>query len=423
MSRLFWKLFLIIWLSIAVLICMLFLLTNIFSLQPPDHEIESRKKVFFLDIGRNLILQGEMDALGAIARTAQVSDPPIHVTVAKLNNGDCAAAGSAPPSTEFVRFQADCYQISAQSLERGPAQFFYLALPFMAAALASLLAAFWLANYLTGPIVTLKDGLNALANGDFRIRIGDKFGGRQDEISNLGLNFDSTAAKLQALQHIQQRLYHDVSHELRSPLSRLQAAIGVLRQNPAKLDVLMVRIEREIERLDALVDEILTLAKLNSGYASSYEKSRIDIIDLLGAIADDAGFEAAAKNVTVELNSVPSFVCAINGELAYRALENIVRNAVKYTAPGTVVSIDASLQERGPRRSLRIFVRDCGPGVPADEMEAIFEPFARGTDTAKVAGHGLGLAIAKQSIEIQGGKISAENAAQGGLVVVIDIIE
>jgi two-component system, OmpR family, sensor kinase len=269
--------------------------------------------------------------------------------------------------------------------------------------------------------VTLRDGLNALAHGDFRIRIGDRFGGRQDEISNLGLDFDATASKLQALQDVQQRLYHDVSHELRSPLSRIQFAIGVLRQNPVKLEAMLTRIDREIGRLDLLVDEILTLAKLDSGHISSFEENKIDIIDILAAIVDDAAFEAKAKEVSVVLDGVQSFVCDINGELIYRALENVVRNAVKYTSPGTSVTVTAALIESQSRKSLRICVRDQGYGVPEEELGRIFEPFQRGADAAHVSGHGLGLTIARRAIEIQGGKIVAEVNDDGGLTVVIDI--
>ncbi|WP_320199736.1 ATP-binding protein [Agrobacterium sp. rho-13.3] len=423
MSRLFWKLFVVIWLSIAGLLSMLILLNNIFQFRPPDHELEVQKRATVLEMAKELVSHGGPDLIAPIARAAVLSAPRLTLDIQAVGDRECENGNGIFQSMQVVRSGSVCYQLSARAVENGSRAFAFLAAPFLVAAVASLIAAFWLANYLAGPIVTLKNGLNALANGELHIRIGEKFGRRRDEISDLGLDFDSTASKLQMLQQIQQRLYHDVSHELRSPLSRIQAAIGVLRQNPAKLEGMMSRMEREIERLDTLVDEILTLAKLNSGYASSFGKSKIDIIDLLSAIVDDAAFEAKSKDVTVTLDSIPTFVCNINGELVYRALENVVRNAVKYTNAGTKVTIEARGVEIQARKILRVTVCDQGPGVPEEQIERIFEPFQRGVDTAEVAGHGLGLAIARQSLEILDGKIRAENGTQGGLNIIIEIGE
>lgn len=423
MSRLFWKLFALVWLSIAGLIIAITLLTNLFGFQPPSHAFEVQKRAFVAGIAEALVLDHQAAAAESLAKTVGRSDPPIALSIREVPSEACSRADAAALNGRFIAVDENCYSISADFDDQGAARFAYLIGPFIIDAIGSLIAAAALAYYLAGPIVTLKDGLNALAHGDFRIRIGKKFGGRQDEISNLGLHFDSTAAKLQALQDVQQRLYHDVSHELRSPLSRIQFAIGVLRQSPSKLDAMLLRMDREIGRLDLLVDEILTLAKLDSGYASSFEKHKIDIIDILGAIVDDAAFEAKAKDVSVTLEGIPSFVCDINGELIYRALENIVRNAVKYTADGTTVTVIARLIELQSRKSLVISVRDHGPGVQKDELHRIFEPFQRGVDTADVAGHGLGLAIARRALEIQGGTIRADANTDVGLTIVIEIPE
>lgn len=423
MSRLFWKLFALVWLSIAGLIIALTLLTNVFGFQPPSHAFEVQKQAFVAEVAKALVRDHQVSAAESLAKTSGMTEPPITLSIREVPNSDCIHPDGTALNDTNVAIDQTCYSIFTGFPDRGPERYAILIFPFVIDAIGSLIAAAALAYYLAGPIVTLKDGLNALAHGDFRIRIGKKFGGRQDEISNLGLHFDSTAAKLQALQDVQQRLYHDVSHELRSPLSRIQFAIGVLRQNPSKLDAMLLRMDREIGRLDLLVDEILTLAKLDSGYASSFEKNKIDIIDIIGAIVDDATFEAKAKDVSVVLEGTDSFVCDINGELIYRALENVVRNAVKYTADGTTVTVTAGLIEASSRRSLGVSVRDHGPGVQKDELARIFEPFQRGVDTADVAGHGLGLAIARRALEIQGGSIRAEANADIGLTIVIEIPE
>lgn len=423
MSRLFWKLFALVWLSIAGLIIALTLLTNVFGFQPPSRAFEIQKQAFVTEVAKALVRDHQVSAAESLAKTASTTQPPITLSIQEVPNADCTQPDTAAPNITQVAVDKTCYSIFTGFSDRGPARYAFLIFPFFIDAIGSLIAAAALAYYLAGPIVTLKDGLKALAQGDFRIRIGKKFGGRQDEISNLGLHFDSMAAKLQALQDVQQRLYHDVSHELRSPLSRIQFAIGVLRQSPSKLDAMLLRMDREIGRLDLLVDEILTLAKLDSGYASSFEKNKIDIIDILGAIVDDAAFEARAKDVAVVLEGTASFVSDINGELIYRALENVVRNAVKYTADGTTVTVTARLIDESSRKSLGVFVRDCGPGVQEDDLVRIFEPFQRGVDTADIAGHGLGLAIARRALEIQGGRIRAEANADVGLTIVIEIPE
>jgi two-component system OmpR family sensor kinase len=423
MGRLFWKLFIVIWLSIASLICALIFLTNFFGLLPPPAEIQRSRLAFVLTVAGNMIAAGNLEDLDGFAAGALKADPPIGILVDKLADVEaCRQTSGQSKLTRLIEKDGRCYRIDISDLNRGRKDFLYLSIPFIAASLASFLASIWLASYMAGPIVTLKQGLSALAHGDFEFRIGDRFGRRHDEISDLGLDFDATASKLEALQVNQQRLYHDVSHELRSPLTRLQAALGVLRQNPAKLEPMLPRMNREIERMDALVEEILTLAKLSSGSIASFERQRIDVIDLLHAILDDAAFEATARSVELTVEGSPQdFLGDLNGELIYRAMENVVRNAIKYTSENTTVSIEMSLSAREMEQILCICVRDRGPGVADDQLQTIFEPFVRAVDNGEATGHGLGLAIARQSLQFHGGKIWAENRLDGGLAVFMEI--
>jgi two-component system OmpR family sensor kinase len=213
----------------------------------------------------------------------------------------------------------------------------------------------------------------------------------------------------------QRRLMHDVSHELRSPLARLQAAIGLARQNPEKLEGSLERIEREVTRLDELVGEALTLARLESG-APEAAVETVDLADLVADVAEDARFEAQAADRQLALQSVDKLLVRGHSELLHRAVENVVRNAVKYTASGTEVELD--LLMAGERAVL--VVSDRGPGIPPDELERVFEPFYRiSGDMGK--GFGLGLAIARRAVMAHGGCISAHNREGGGLRVKIDL--
>lgn len=280
---------------------------------------------------------------------------------------------------------------------------------------ASLAVSALLAWYLARPIRSLRWAFHSAAEGRLDTRVTPLMKGRRDEIADLGEDFDLMAQQLQKLVAAQRRLLHDVSHELRSPLARLQAAIGLARQTPAKLEASLDRIEREVTRLDELVGEVLTLARLESG-AKGTPAVELDFADLVADVAEDARFEAQAANRELSLRSVDRLRVRGSPELLHRAVENVVRNAVKYTREGSSVDIDLSMKHG----NALLVVDDAGPGIPAGEIGRVFEPFYRSSnDTAK--GFGLGLAIAQRAIASHGGSIRAENRASGGLRVEIEI--
>jgi two-component system OmpR family sensor kinase len=282
-------------------------------------------------------------------------------------------------------------------------------------AAASLAVSALLAWYLARPIRNLRWAFHSAAEGRLDTRVRPLMKGRRDEIADLGDDFDQMAQQLQKLVAAQRRLLHDVSHELRSPLARLQAAIGLVRQSPAKLEASLDRIEREVTRLDELVGGVLTLARLESGATRAAAES-VDFAELVADVAEDARFEAEAANRRLSLESVDKVSLRGSAELLHRAVENVVRNAVKYTAEGTTVEL--SLYVDASRAVL--VVSDRGPGIPPAEIERVFEPFYRtSNDTAK--GFGLGLAIAQRAIATHGGSVRAENRAGGGLRMEIQI--
>lgn len=293
-----------------------------------------------------------------------------------------------------------------------------LLIPLLAGGIVSLIFAFLLARYFSKPIRTLRGAFESAAQGCLTERIEPEMGKRRDELADLGRDFDGMAQRLQDLMDGQRRLLHDVSHELRSPLARLQAAIGLARQQPERLDETLTRIERESMRMDKLVSELLTLSRLEAGMAGKLDED-VDLTELLANVAEDAHFEAETRGCRVELAMHGQFAVRGNTELLHRALENVVRNALKHSPPGGLVSIAVGTGDAG--RSVAITVSDEGGGVPESELQAIFEPFFRGQRKNSPDGHGLGLAISQRVITAHHGSIAANNRAAGGLCVTVSL--
>ncbi|MFH1794156.1 MAG: HAMP domain-containing sensor histidine kinase [Pseudomonadota bacterium] len=417
MQRLFWKFFAIIWLTIAASIAVLFAVSNVFEIMPFSREVERGRQAFALDIASQLLARDGRDAAIAFATEAARAPAPVDLSISSTgSSAGCSA--EAGGDERNVESGGTCYRVVLHSQEPGLfAEYWPRILPWVSGLLAAAVAAYWLARYLIQPVAHLRSGLSALAGGRFDIRIGARIGGRKDEVAALAHDFDVSAERLEQLQSAQQRLFHDVSHELRSPLSRLQAAIGVLQQNPAKLEVMMDRLVREVERIDGLVGEILTLARLTDRSKGSLDVQKLDIIDLLNDIVTDAAFEAQARGIHVNHQGAQTFVAEVNGELIYRALENVIRNAVKFTSDGSEVSIRSQVTDD----TLRVVVTDEGHGVPTLELDSIFEPFSRGDNAAASSGYGLGLAITRQAVERHNGRVVASIAEKGGLAVVLEI--
>jgi signal transduction histidine kinase len=287
--------------------------------------------------------------------------------------------------------------------------------PLAIGALAALVTGLALAWYLSRPVRHLRWALQRMAEGRFDTRVEPLMGGRRDEIADLAHDIDGMAAQLEQLIASRRELLHDVSHELRSPLSRLQAAIGLLKQDPSQTAAMIERIERESQRLDALIEELLTLHRLTAG--AGLARERVDVIELLQAIAEDADFEAKASERSVRIDAPGVFVAEVNGELVYSAYENVIRNALKFSPPGSAVEIEARTSRDGSELVTR--VRDRGPGVPAQMLDAIFEPFVRVEGSESRRGVGLGLAIARRAMALHGGEIRAALRDGGGLEVTL----
>ncbi|MDH3526409.1 MAG: ATP-binding protein [Gammaproteobacteria bacterium] len=293
-------------------------------------------------------------------------------------------------------------------------------MPLFLAGAISALVCFFLARYLSAPIRRLSRATQQFALGDLDQRIGPAVGRRKDEIADLARDFDHMAERVQALVQAQQQLLSDVSHELRSPLARLHLALG-LAQKKAGIGVHqdLERIEREAERLDELIGQILSLSRMESReYAPG--KGPVNLVELLDTVAADAAFEAGPRNCKVVVTE--SYPVELQGieTLLHSALENVVRNALRYTGPNTTVELSL-IPDPGRVDSVLIEVRDHGPGIAEDLLPRLFEPFVRAGEARdrESGGYGLGLAIADRAVGLHGGSIEARNRPEGGLSVLI----
>jgi two-component system OmpR family sensor kinase len=276
-----------------------------------------------------------------------------------------------------------------------------------------------LAFYLTRPVHRIRTGFARLAGGDLSTRLLPSVGRRRDEIADLAKDFDTMAERLQQLVLMRDQLLHDVSHELRSPLARLNQAIALVRQDPANTDLSLQRIETEIRRLDELVGELLSLARAESGESSGDQY--FDLPELIQTVVANVNYEARAQGVVVNFNSSAAQEGLVRGnvELMRRTLENVLRNALRVSAAGQIIDVELSTPDRN--RTFLVSVTDTGPGVPDSKLEKMFEPFVRLGDAGANKGYGLGLAIARRGILALGGNIEARNRQPRGLEVRITL--
>ena len=275
-----------------------------------------------------------------------------------------------------------------------------------------------LALYLTSPLKKLKSTVQAFAEGNLSVRVTPEIGNRRDELVDLGREFDNMAERISLLIESQKRLLADISHELRSPLARLTVALELARKNSSTAAApALNRIEQEAERLNELVGQLLALTRLESG-AERVPAEIVSLEDVLHQIVDDANFESKPQHKEVVITDIEKCKVSGSAELLRSAVENVIRNAVRYTAPGT--SVEVSLQWKLDTAELT--VRDHGPGVPEPDLRHIFEPFYRVSEARDRAsgGAGLGLSIADRTVKLHGGTIAARNV-EGGLLVTIHL--
>jgi two-component system sensor histidine kinase CpxA len=279
----------------------------------------------------------------------------------------------------------------------------------------------WLTRQLTAPILAVGSALSRLAGGDMRARIeSTRFLSGGEELVALTHNFNFTAERLEGLVAAQRRWIAEAAHEFGSPLTRLSVALGIAqRKAAANIVPYLDRMEEETNRLQDIMRQLLTLAQVDA-LPQPAATELIDLPDLLLEIVNDCDFEAQARSRRVKLDH--SEDCSVLGirELLRSAIENVIRNGVRYTDPGTEVGVTLRLNREA--RKAAITIRDRGPGVPEDLLKRLFEPFYRLRNRpADDTGTGLGLAITSRAVAAHRGAVVAVNAVGGGLEVRIDL--
>lgn len=434
MSRLFWKLFLALWLSIMTFAVVVSWINQAViqsnAVEEPATAFEDRLKrlngrlardlqeggerkvkrtllglphgllnhVFILDaagkelLGRERILNKQKQT-GTKIITSQLQD-------AKGAVYTLVSTGRRPPRT---------------LLAPGPEG---VGMRLGVAALISALMSLLLARYLAAPLGHLSRASRQFATGDLSVRVGAGLERRQDEFGQLARDMDEMARQLQQLQQANQRLLRDVSHELRSPLARLRVALEIARNKDRSTVVdELNRIELESERLEKLVDEVLSLLRESSG-TRELNLSVFDLADLLKDLVETVNYEIADGREPIELRAESPLYLDADRELLWRVFENLLRNALIHSGEAGAIQVLACQIEG---EQIKVIVSDAGPGIDETQIEHIFEPFFR-IDEARdrnSGGHGLGLAIAASAVRRHDGRISASNRKEGGLEVCV----
>jgi two-component system sensor histidine kinase CpxA len=276
-----------------------------------------------------------------------------------------------------------------------------------------------LTRYLTAPILRLREASQQLAAGNLSSRAAPEMARRRDELGALIGDFNGMANRIEQLVIGQRQLIGDISHELRSPLARLNVALDLVREGNSH-DLAVDHMVRDLECLDEMIGRLLTIARLDAPSAP-IQFSPVNLGDLISQIVRDAEFESRKREIQINLSAEKEYWVEGNPELLHSAIENVIRNAIYYTHAGTSVEVRVESSGTPPGLFVQLIVRDHGPGIPEAELVHIFRPFYRVTESRdrQSGGAGLGLAIAERVVRLHHGTVRAENAAPHGLQVEI----
>jgi signal transduction histidine kinase len=380
--------------------------------QSNDHDHE--RQLFLLDGFNKDVLSRPLSDDGLrvahAAKSGQLVVLRGHIAAYKF------VSSSGRPYILMLYLKSDLRQIGDALLGEG--------LPFsISLILLVTLLCLGLAYHIASPIHSIQSTARRVAQGDLKARVPPSVSRRYDELAALAKDFDSMVNRLDSLIQTQKKLLNSVSHELRSPLARINLSLALLRNRfSADSDDLFQRLDRDVERIDLLMGQLLTLSRLEAGFSSA-EREDVDFAQLVEEVAADGNFEAQALGKSVSLQTTGSIILQYADPHALRsACENIIRNAVRFTGPGSDVQIVLEVDRSAAEPLALLSVRDHGPGVPEDSLQAIFQPFYRiSGDGETTGGNGLGLAIASEAIRLHCGTIRAKNLRPTGLEIIIQL--
>jgi signal transduction histidine kinase len=283
------------------------------------------------------------------------------------------------------------------------------------------LLCFGLAYHIASPIHSIQSTARAVAQGDLKARVPSAVSRRHDELAALAVDFDSMVDRLEVLIRTQKNLLSSVSHEVRSPLARINLCLAILKKRwPTESDDVVQRLENDVSRIDLLMGQLLMLSRLEGGLSSA-GREEVDLNQIAEEVTAEGNFEAHASGKSVSLHMTDSVRLQNADAYALRsACENIIRNAIRFTRPGTDVQVVLEVDRSTLEPTARLSVRDRGPGVPEESLQAIFQPFVQiASDPSQERGNGLGLAIASEAVRMHRGTISAANLPRGGLEICV----
>lgn len=463
MSRLFWKIFLAFWLAMALLIGSLaWVNARIMSQIGLDHPEDIDRVV----INRLALMQAAIERRGMRARSTlrgprfdadardrrmvyvldsagrEIDDRPLPPLIRR-------ALDPLPEHNSDIRMiEPGIYHVTSQNRDgewfhlvaispRAPSLLSLsrtgIVLRLILALMASAAVSLVLARSLTRPLARIRSAANALASGDLDARVGS-LGKRRDELSELAADFDHMADQLKAALIRQQRLLRDVSHELRSPLTRIQVASELARQrlepllaNIGSAESLMEleHIEADVQRLDRLIGDALQLARHDRSLQAQLDPvhqaptAPFDLGELIARIVERARIESTHRGIELDVHLDKAIIVEASEALIDTAIENVLRNAIAYSPEHSRIDIVLSTTSE----HALITIEDRGPGVPESQLDLIFDPFYRVCEARehRSGGTGLGLSIAQRALHTQGGQIRASNRAGGGLSVRIQL--
>ncbi|MFJ1229340.1 ATP-binding protein [Yersinia proxima] len=446
-GRLFWKILLGFWLTFILMTQMLWLVFSFYGNrhEPPEREMVRRIAKLQVASAASVLQRGGLPALHAMTANWSEADKnhfsvllaqdvPALTEQALHGKGAPDGSNSEYYSREVTTWtqglDGQNYRISydidglRDVTQRGGGgenrrEILNIPIPMIwMGVLGGLFFSTLLAWNLTRPMRQLRAGFERVAQGDLSVRLLPVMRRRHDELTEVARDFDSMAERLEELVSAREQLLHDVSHELRSPLARLQLAIGLARQNPNNVENSLQRIEHESERLDKMIGELLALSRAEN-HNIAEDDEYFDLRELVAMVVNDARYEAQVPGVEILLQVAPQIDYTVKGnaELMRRAIDNIVRNALRFSTHGQQVKVALSLIDK----SYQIQVSDQGPGVDESKLSSIFDPFVRVKSAMSGKGYGLGLAITRKVILAHGGQVEARNGEQGGLVITLRV--